>query len=298
MKIAHLIMVHKNAAQVRRLLAALEHQDADCYIHVDGKAAMSEYESLADLPRVYFIKARFKANWASFRFVEAIVHSVGEILKSGRTYDFINLLSGQDYPIKPLAVIHSFFARNIGRSFLAVEPQGSPWWLGAIKRVEQYHSVYYNFKGQYQVQRIVNALLPKRRFPLAYDLYGSADGSWWTMSTECARYLVNFMEEHPEIGQFGRYTWGSDEFMIATILMNSPFKDSIVNENYRYIDWSAGGSNPKVLTIADAQALANSPKFFARKFDMEQSKEILEFADYLTHNSVPEELNANSKKSV
>ncbi len=289
MRIAHLIMVHKNAEQVKRLLLALSHEDADCYIHLDGKAHLEDFSFLACMPRVRFIQARFQARWASFRFVEAIVQSVREILASGQSYDFINLLSGQDYPIKPAGSIHQFLAQHIGQSFLSAEPQGSPWWSGAIKRVEQYHSVYYQFRGQYQLQRVVNTVLPKRRFPLPYPLYGSADGSWWTISAEGARYLVNFMDEHPEVSRFGRFTWGPDEFVIATILMNSPFRKRIVNENYRYIDWSAGVANPKILTIDDAPALAHSPKLFARKFDSEQDSAILDFVDSLIRESVPAE---------
>lgn len=279
MRIAHLIMVHKSAEQVERLLSALQHEEADYYIHVDKNSDISEFQHLASLPRVCFIINRYLGRWASFRFVEAIVESVREILASGHAYDFINLLSGQDYPIKPTSTIHKCLAQFIGHSFLSIEPQGSAWWYGAIQRVEQYHSVYYKFNGQYQIQRLVNSVLPKRQFPLSYSLYGSANGSWWTMSAACATYLVRFMDEHPEIHRFGRFTWGPDEFMIATILMNSPFKETIINENYRYIDWSAGGANPKVLTLEDAEALERSPKFFARKFDTNHSKEVLDFID-------------------
>jgi hypothetical protein len=286
MRIAHLIMVHKNAEQVERLLSALRHEDADYYIHLDLKANMADYSYLAALPRVFFITNRISARWASFRFVEAIVGSVREALASGQHYDFINLLSGQDYPIKPIESIHKALSQQVGSSFMSVEPEGSPWWHGAIQRVEKYHSVYFEFKGQYQLQRLANVLLPKRRFPLPYTLYGSADGSWWTISADCAKYLVRFMEEHPEIRKFGRFTWGSDEFMIATILMNSPLKKTIINENYRYIDWSAGGANPKVLALDDADALARSPKWFARKFDVTYDTKILDYVDSMPHEQL------------
>lgn len=280
-------MAHKNAEQVSRLILALNHEQANFYVRMDIRCNINEYKSLNARPRVYPIKKRFQIRWASFRFVEAIVQSVREILASGRSYDFINLLSGQDYPIKPVAGIHQFFAQHIGYSFLSAEPQGLPWWFGAIKRIEQYHSVYYEFKGQYRLQRLVNTLLPKRSFPLPYPLYGSANSSWWTIS---AQYLINFMDKHPKINRFGRFTWGSDEFIIATILMNSPFKSRIINENYRYIDWSAGGTNPKVLTMQDAANLAHSSKIFARKFDSEYGDGILNYIDHLPDKSTPERL--------
>ena len=85
MRIAHLIMVHKDAGQLERLLRALEHEDADCYIHVDKKADLTDFAPLAVRPRTYFIQSRIRSRWASFRFVEAILQSLREILASGRT---------------------------------------------------------------------------------------------------------------------------------------------------------------------------------------------------------------------
>lgn len=46
-------------------------------------------------------------------------------------------------------------------------------------------------------------------------------------------------------------------------------KDTVVNDNLRYIDWSKiGVTVPAFLTLDDADNLLNSPKLFARKFDI------------------------------
>ncbi len=272
-------MVHKNPDQVERMIRALSHEDFDFYLHIDAKAEMSDFVHLAALPRVYFIKKRFWVRWASYRFTEAIMQGVREILTTPREYDFINLLSGQDYPIKPVGDIYNFFARHVGFSFLSFEREGSNWWSHAIQRVEKYHTTYFDFKGQYKLQAIINGLLPKRKFPLPYTLYGGPNGSWWTMGTDCATYLIDFIDKHTKLHRFSQFTWGSDEFLIATILMNSPLKDRIVNNNYRYIDWSEGGANPKTLTITDAPKLRQTQKLFARKFDTDYDDEILNVID-------------------
>jgi hypothetical protein len=69
--------------------------------------------------------------------------------------------------------------------------------------------------------------------------------------------------------------------------LNSPLKDKIINNNYRYIDWSGGGANPKVLNESDAEKITVSDDLFARKFDMTNSPEILDFIDkhLLTHGA-------------
>jgi hypothetical protein len=279
MKIAHLIMAHKNPAQIERLIRAMAHEDFDFYIHLDIKADMQEFKHLASLPNVQFTPRRFSVRWASYRFTSAILECTRDVLATGTTYDFINLLSGQDYPIKPVATIYDFFARHQGYSFLSFEDEDSPWWSHAKTRVEQYHTTYFKFKGQYFLQRLANRLLPRRTFPLPYDLYGSSDSSWWTITGVCADYLVRFMDAHSGLRFFSMFTWGSDEFLIATILMNSPYKDSIVNENYRYIDWSAGGPNPKILTAQDYNKLTQAHKLFARKFDIVEDQAILDLID-------------------
>ncbi len=287
MRIAHLIMVHKNAGQVQRLIRALSHEHFDFYIHLDAAADIREYAHLQALPGVKFIEKRHSVRWASYSFVEAIVQSLREILASGSRYEFINLLSGQDYPIKPADTIYRFFAQHVGCSFLSFEPQESAWWQHAIERVEQYHTVYFRFKFQYKLQAFLNKVLPKRRFPLPYALYGGPLGSWWTLSTDCAAYLVEFLDQHAALRRFSHFTWGSDEFLPATILMNSPLKDKIVNNNYRYIDWSGGGANPKILTVADATALQRSYKLFARKFDTTQDADVLDVLDQTLTNPKP-----------
>ena len=86
--------------------------------------------------------------------------------------------------------------------------------------------------------------MPYRQFPLDLNLYGSSDSSWWVISAGAAKYLVNFVESNPKLNRFMQFTWGADEFLIATVLMNSPFKDKIANNNLRYIDWSEGGTHP------------------------------------------------------
>ena len=280
LRIAHLIMVHRDPAQLSRLLDRLAHPGADCYLHLDAKADRRDYAHLAGRPGVYFTPRRFLVRWASYRFTEALLECTRDILATDRGYDFVNLLSGQDYPLQPAAAFHAFLGRHPGQSFMAFEPEeGSAWWAHARSRVEQYHTTYYQFRGQYRVQQLINGLLPRRRFPMPYRLYGSSDGSWWTLSREAAAYLVRFLDEHPRLRRFARFTWGSDEFLPATILLNSPLAGSIHADNYRYIDWSAGGANPKVLTSADFDQLARAHQFFARKFDMNQDAAILDRID-------------------
>jgi hypothetical protein len=104
-------------------------------------------------------------------------------------------------------------------------------------------------------------------------------GGWYTLSRAAAEYVVGFVDGHACLRRFARLTWGSDEFLVPTILLNSPLAASIHNDNLRYIDWSSGGFSPKTLTSADFATMQASPKLWARKFDMEVDATILDQLD-------------------
>ena len=56
----------------------------------------------------------------------------------------------------------------------------------------------------------------------------------------------------------------------------------MVNDNLLYVDWSAGGASPRVMTMEDADKLRQSDKLFARKFSVVTDAEILDYIDSIT----------------
>jgi hypothetical protein len=137
----------------------------------------------------------------------------------------------------------------------------------------------FSFKGRYRLQFLINRLLPRRKFPLAYKLYGGSCATFMTLSVDCVRYVVEFMRKNKGVQRYAFFAWGTDEFLIDTIIMNSRFKETVVNDNLYYIDWSKGGDHPKTFTIEDFEVLKNSNKFYARKFDIKVDASILDKID-------------------
>ncbi|MFC6223342.1 beta-1,6-N-acetylglucosaminyltransferase [Hymenobacter artigasi] len=279
MRIAHLILTHQGPAQLARLLAALTHPNADCYVHVDKKADLAPFAFLQNQPGVFFTRTRLDVQWGGYSLTNVVLAGSLEILAHPARYDFINVLSGQDYPLKSAEQIHRFFQQQAGQSFIECEPLGSAWWQANARRVERYHLTEFPFAGSHAVQKVLNALLPKRRFPLPYVLHGGNMGGWYTLSRAAATYLLAFLDRQPRLRRFARLTWGSDEFLIHTILYNSPLRPTIVNDNMRYIDWAGGGPSPRTLTRADLPALLASPKLWARKFALASDPAVLDALD-------------------
>lgn len=282
MRMAHIIMAYKDPSQIERLVKKMSHPAFDFYIHVDTKFDLEPFEYLAKIERVYLIRNRIKIRWAGFSFTKGVLNSMEEILNSGRDYEYFNSMSGQDYPLTSSQRFYDFIEQQKGKNFLAIEEFGSDWWKQAEIRIDSYHMTDYDFKGRYAVQFVLNRLLPKRKFPYGYTLYGSNRATWWTITKECAEYLVQFMKEHSKMRRFAKYTWAADEFLLPTIIMNSKLRETVVPENYRYFDWSRGGPNPKILTVEDFNALKSSDKLFARKFDIRVDTKILDMLDEAT----------------
>lgn len=277
MRVAHILMVHRSPAQLERLLTVMAHKDFDFYIHVDKKVDIQPFEYLSKIKQVYFISNRTVCNWGGFSLVNAIMKSIDQVQASEVKYDFVNLLSAHDFPIKPVSFIHGLFSKNIGSCFLSVDDADSDWCKEAESRYSQYHFPDNKFKGVFLLERILNFITPKRNFLSSFPkIYGGSKSTWWTISYEAAIYLSNYFKQHPKLTRSLKYTWGCDEIIIATILMNSPFREKVVNENYRYIIFSGNDGHPDVLTINDYDNMTNSNMLFARKFDVAVDSKVLD----------------------
>lgn len=286
MRIAHIILTHKNHNQLLRLIKTLQHPQFDFYIHLDGKVELSELEGLKDFPNVKFIKNRIACNWGGFTILQAVFNSIKEVLDSGVKYEFINLLSGQDYPVTSPAQIFEFLQQNRGKNFISFDAEhNSEWWQTASDRYEKYHFTDFNFKGRFFVEKVLNMVAPVRKFPEYTKLYGGNKSTWWTISTDCAAFLTEKFNDSPKMLRFLKYCWGTDEFVIPTMIMNSPYREQVVNDNLRYIDWSEGNANPKLFGLSDFEDIQSSKMLFARKFDEYHDKDILNKIDQTIETS-------------
>ena len=279
MRIATIITVYKQPELIERLLRTMEHPQFDFYLHIDEKVDMSDYHYLAKLPNTYILKKRFDIKWADYSMIDALIYAMRELLKSGIVYDFINHMSAQCYPIKPMSLLYDFLNSRKGSNFLNCEAYPSEWWNKAKGRYELYHFPAWSIRGIHRFSDVLTKILPKRKLPFDYTLYGGAFGAYWTITRATADYIIDYLEQNKNVENFFRKTWGPDEVLFNTLIMNSPFRTQVNNNNYRYIDWSAGLPNPKILTIDDYEYLAESDAFLARKFDLGVDSEILNIID-------------------
>jgi hypothetical protein len=99
LKVAHLILAYKNPEQVYRLAKSLYSPNTHIFIHIDKKVDQRQFQYIAALPNVNFIRDRYYIVWGGYSITECYISGIKEILAHDK-YDYVVLMSGQDYPLK------------------------------------------------------------------------------------------------------------------------------------------------------------------------------------------------------
>lgn len=283
-KHAMLIMAHNQFEILKLLMRQLDDERNDLFIHVDKKAKMfsqSEFDNICTKSKVYFIP-QMSIYWGHSSIVECELCLLEAALKSGEEYSYMHLLSGVDLQLKSNDVIHKFFDAHPDRQFLAVRNPYSG--LSGM-------NYYYFFQWFRCYSRLLSSGFEKFSLLLQKKIlhvnrlknvtYSVAKAQqWFSITSEFAAYVV---EQRSFIREFTRYTSCSDEMFLATVLVNSPFVSQWYHENgregdhMRLIDRVRNeGASPHTWRIEDWELISNSPYFWARKFDLNVDKAIIE----------------------
>jgi Core-2/I-Branching enzyme len=279
MKIVYIILCHNDPSQVIRLIRALTDKDVFFVVHVDARASEEVYlplQEFSSLQPDVFIAPRVSCYWGSFGIVQATLTCLREALRNDRTFDYAILLSGQDYPIKTRHQIAAFLRENHGKEFIEsfslLKPNRWSEHQGIYNASARVSDWYFFFRS-----RCFHLKLP-RQFPLKWIPHGGSQ--WWCLSKECILYIDSLVRQQPSVARYFRHVFIPDECFFQSILSNSPFRDRLVNDHLRYIDWECPNPKyPRTLEACDFDKLAASPKLFARKFQSARSKECLDRID-------------------
>lgn len=262
-----------------RLAKRLQHPAARIYVHVDGKTPIEPFRNALlemGVSNVEFIVDRYRINWSAFSMVEATLSSL-RYIATVEKYDFINLLSGEDYPLKSPSQFHAFLSNHLGKSFMEFRKSGDVWWEEAQIRFRRYYLNDFTLKGQFFLEKVVNKLARPRTLPKGVAIVGKSQ--WFTLAVHHLMYILKNEKELYFLKRFFKYSWAPDEFFFQTLLHNSPHRDEIINNNLRYINWDNGKSSPKILTVEDLPILKASEKFFARKFNPDIDLSVINYLD-------------------
>lgn len=287
-KHAYLIIAHNNFEILERTLKLLDDEKNDFYIHIDKKIKNFNFEKFKNIvkkSKIIFTE-RINVKWGHSSQINCELILLKTAIKNN--YSYYHLLSGVDMPIKSKKEIYNFFESNKGKEFVHFSILENK--LKIEKRYIYYHLFPYRFRSSYKYVKYIMKKIEKIFFRLQKILkinrirsqkidffYGS---QWFSITNDFVRYVL--LKEKWIQNTF-KYTSCCDEVFMQTLIMNSEFKENLYDKQFddnhiisvrRYIDWERG--TPYTFRKKDFKELINSKALFARKFDLNVDKEIID----------------------
>jgi hypothetical protein len=240
-RIAYLVTSHRLPEQVLRLVTLLRrgspqatilvhHNDVECTVDRAALAAVG-----ADV-----VEPPTPVQWGEFSQVAMLLRCIRRLL-AGSPFEWLVLLSGQDYPIRPLDEVE----RELGtrgfdayiEMFRCERPASYADYDEFASRYHyRWHVVPNALRGPAlwlapHVQPFVRARtlpaglrigVPARRSPFGAGLVCHYGPDWFTLSRRAAEAVERFADDRPDVVRHFRQTLCPSESFVHTILAGEP----------------------------------------------------------------------------
>jgi hypothetical protein len=308
------MQTHTRPSQVARLVEVIKAGSPDSVVLIshDADGPSLDIPRLESLAGVHVITER--ARYGDFSHLDRYFRAVDWLDEHGVEFDWLENLTGQDYPLRPIAEIELMLANCDVDGFLLYAPVftdrialGAD--LGAAPEYQLCTAFDAAHRYRYRSWRIgrptaakqrwlrpvmtLNLVQPWVRASLGFSTVGLRyrhlpftdeficyGGSFFcTLSADCVHYARQFALDNPDFVSYMRTTLAPDEIFLQTALVNSG-KFRLVPDCKRYFDYSQSRHNhPKTLGMSDLNAMLSSGAHWARKFDPERDADVLDALD-------------------
>jgi hypothetical protein len=317
-RVCYHLQTHTMPAQVARLVEVIKEgsQDSVVLISHDDSGPPLDVARLEALPGVHvFTEPGGYGGYGGFSHIDRYLAAVDWLDANGVEFDWLTNLTGQDYPLRPIADMERTLARSDVDGYLLYAPvladrtppgadQGAApryrlctpfdaaaryqyrhWPIGKPSRAKQ--RWLRPLMALDWVQPWVRLSLAfstigvRRRKTIFTDNFICYGGSFFsTLSAPCVRYVREFARSNPDIFAFFRTVLAPDEVFLQTTLVNSG-KFRFEPDGRRYFDFTRSRNNhPRTLGAADLDAMLASGAHWARKFDPAYDSEVLDILDH------------------
>lgn len=253
-------MAHQNAEQLDGLIGLLASPADIILVHVDAGADPAVHDVIRrrqGQPNFRVLPSR-RMSWGGWSLARALLDAFVDLCASPLDWDYLINLSGQDMPLRPAGELRDFLSRQNGANFIdcrliAALPQPL---RGVIKR--RYH--WLRLELARGPRRLPVPMAPVHRGRVKY--YGS---QWGMLSRAFCDWAAKASPREAGYSTL-KMTFAPDELLMQQMIMASPFRDTLVNDNKRFVRFG-GRAHPRVLRLADLDEMDDSGALFARKFD-------------------------------
>jgi len=304
-KVVYLIASHKNPEQTSRLAKVIRNGSPNSLIlvHHDHSSSAFNDSCLEGLANVVLVPNSVHIEWGGISMIKMVLHCIRYMLDKSITFDWLVLISGQDYPVKSLQRIEQDLAETEYDGFMTYFSLFNSDSLTRKLIFDRYYFRYFKLPTHWRITSILSRIKKiNERQPFVRIFPGLRNASprigfrryrtifsesfqcckgqfWFMLNRKSVCFLENFLSEHPDTLKYYSRSMIPDESLIQTILSNNEGL-KIKNDHLRFMDWSVSNlSHPKVLGIDDFEEMVSSGAHFARKFDIAVDSDVLDMLD-------------------
>lgn len=298
--IAFLVVSHRNPRQVLRLVRVLrESRQTHVLVHHDqrrqplaGAAVEEAGGRLADygLP----------VEWGNAAYTEMLLRALSQLTEEVDP-DWIAVISGQDYPLRPLPEFERHLAESPHHALL-----GDTWELDMSDEPDPPQREFYlryrfrHYSPPRPVAAVLARALGRRAYlrdmpaglgsflgvrapghPFGRGLRCHVSSDWLILERRAVGAVLEFTRTRARAMRHYRRTIIPSESLFATVVANDPTLG--VGPAPRLQGFEEGSPHPRTFRAQDVERLLSSGMHFARKFDEEVDARALDALDEARH---------------
>lgn len=306
MRVVYFIASHVHPPQIERLVETClsGSQTSRVLLHHDHRVSTIDRDRLSESGRIDFLEPDTnEALWGAFGMCRMVSRCM-RWLQQERDFDWVVYLSGQDFPIQPLATIEAFLTVTDVDGFIDALPTEQRSWVLGQQRYAYQYVEFPKLVGWKRLRaalkrrsdsavrhgRIPRWIIPQekergfrigikpRSSPFSADFDCWMGASWWTLNRRALTAMLDEEARRPELARYyERVQFAPNESYFLTLLANNRSLNLCTNDNKRAISWSnAATGHPDTLRVSDVQWLLESGNHFGRKFDARVDADVLD----------------------
>ena len=295
--VAYLITSHALPQQVLRLARALRagSPSAPIVIHHDDRWTRLDEAALAALGGVELVRPPVAVQWGWGSQLEMLLRCLRWLLDRV-AFDWVVVLSGQDYPIRPPADVERDLLASPFDGYVEGGEVAPPRWTRAPAD-EFARRYFYRYRvipaPPAPLRRAVAAARPllvlrdmpwgvllgrRCRTPFSSALPCRRGSDWLSLSRRAVELVSEQARARPDLVRHYERTVVPTESFPHTVLHAAP-ELRLSTGTRRFTSWMPGAQHPDVLRSSDLERILASGCDFARKFDVTVDARVLDEID-------------------